>query len=295
MKVAITIPAYNEEKTIGKVIDEIRMVMEKTKYNYFIHVLDDGSKDNTVKIAKSHKAIVNSNPRNLGLIKTFQNELEICIKLGADVIVHTDADGQYPSSEIPNLLKKIEQGYDLVTGSRFKKSTKHMKFAKRIGNIAFAKAISKLVGAKITDSTTGFRAFTKEVASEIKFINNFTYTQEQLIRAGRQKFKVIEIPINSRKTRDSRLFGSAFEYAVKAWINIFRIYRDYNPIKFFGSIGLGSIFIGFLIGLAVIVLSFANIIRLDSHIPSLLLSILFGMIGLQILLFGFLADMMKQN
>src|SRR3990167_6342487 len=113
-----------------------------------------------------------------------------------------------------------------------------MPLLKRIGNRAFSRVISSLTGVKITDSTTGFRAFTKEVALNIKFINTFTYTQEQIIRAAKQRFRITEIPIETRKTRESRLFKNPFEYAVKAWINIFRIYRDYEPLAFFGRVGL---------------------------------------------------------
>ena len=237
MKLIITIPAYNEEKTLGRTITNIRRVMDNTKYRYKILVYNDGSRDNTVKVARKCGAIVYSNKRNLGLAETFKNEMKACIKEGADIIVHIDADSQYEEHAIPRLINKIEQGYDLVIGSRFRGRIQGMPLSKRIGNILFSKTISWLIGTKITDSTTGFRAFTKEVAREINIINTFTYTQEQLIKAAQQKFKIAEIPVNTRKTRKSKLFKSTIEYAVKAWINIFRIYRDYAPLKFFGLFG----------------------------------------------------------
>jgi len=135
MKVVITIPAYNEEKTLGRVIKEIKEVMDKTSYNYQILVLDDGSKDRTIEIAKKNKAVVVSNKRNLGLAETFKNEMKECLKLKADIIVHTDADGQYPSFYIPEMVKKVEQGYDLVLGSRFGKGHYgNVSFMKKLGN-----------------------------------------------------------------------------------------------------------------------------------------------------------------
>lgn len=292
MKVIITIPAYNEEKTIGSVINEIDTVMSKTNYDYGIQVLDDGSRDKTAELAKKAGAIVVSNPRNLGLAETFQRELESCLKLKADIIVHTDADGQYPPEYIPKLINKIEEGYDLVLGSRFRGKIIDMPLAKRLGNRAFSRVISSLIRQKITDSTTGFRAFTKDLASKIEFINTFTYTQEQIIKAAYQNFRIIEIPIETRKTRQSRLFKSPVEYAIKAWINILRIYRDYDPLKFFGFIGFGFLSLGILIGGYLTFLHFTT--GIVGHLGLMILMLLLIINGIQIILFGFFADMRKK-
>jgi len=290
--IIITLPAYNEEKDLGNVLDEVREVMDKTDYAYKIQVIDDGSSDKTVEVAKKHGAKVYSNKRNLGLAETFQREIEDCLKSKADIIVHTDADGQYHPRHIPELIKKIEEGYDLVLGSRFRGKLVGMPFLKKLGNKVFAKTISSLVGVKITDSTTGFRAFTRELASEIRFINTFTYTQEQIIRAAKQKFRITEIPIETRRTRDSRLFKNPFEYALKAWINIFRIYRDFDPLKFFGIIGSLLSLLGFLIGIWFIYLHFTS--GIQGHLGLLILMILLILMGVQIILFGFFADMNKK-
>jgi glycosyltransferase involved in cell wall biosynthesis len=293
MKVTITIPAYNEENTIGKVINEIKNVMGKTSYNYNIQIVNDGSVDKTVEVAKKAGATVISHRRNMGLATTFQTELETCLKSDVDIIVHTDADGQYDSRYIPHLIKKVEEGNDLVLGSRFKGRIRGMPLTKKIGNMMFSKAISSLVKVRITDSTTGFRAFTKEVASDIKFINTFTYTQEQIIRAAKQKFKIAEIPVETRKTRESRLFNSSFGYAWRAWINILRIYRDYDPLKFFGIIGSFFLGFGFLIGLYFIKLHLTT--GITGHIGLLMLMLLLIINGTQVILFGFFADMKKNG
>ena len=292
MRVVITIPAYNEEKTVGSIIREIKEVMDKTSYNYQILVLDDGSKDKTVEAAKKNGAFVVSNKRNLGLAETFKREMKECLKLKADIIVHTDADGQYPSYYIPEMIEKVEHGYDLVLGSRFGKgSYGGSSIMKKLGNRAFARVFSNLLKTKITDTTTGFRAFSKEVA-ELPLINTFTYTQEQLIRAGKSKMKIGEIPIKTNKTRPSKLFRNPFDYAVKAWINIFRIYRDFEPLKFFGRIGLLFILAGFLLGLFILY----KIITVGSAggIPRVILSMLLILVGIQIAFFGFLADMNRK-
>ena len=292
MKAVITIPAYNEEKTIGLVIREIKEVMGKASYNYQILVLDDGSRDKTVEVARKNGAVVVSNKRNLGLAETFKNEMKECLKLKADIIVHTDADGQYPCFYIPEMIKKVEQGYDLVLGSRFGKgSYGNDSFMKKLGNRAFARVFSNLLKTKISDTTTGFRAFTREVA-QLPLINTFTYTQEQLIRAGKSKMKISEIPIRTNKTRPSKLFRNPFDYAIKAWINIFRIYRDFEPLKFFGRIGLMFIIAGILIGLFILY----RIITVGSAggIPRVILSMLLILVGIQIAFFGFLADMNRK-
>ena len=288
----ITIPAYNEENTIPHVIEDIKKNVSKIKYNYEILVLNDGSTDKTAEVVKKMGIKVISNKRNRGLAQTFQRELKECIKLNADVIVHTDADGQYPSKYIPEMIEKIKDGYDLVLGSRFIKSKYSGTISKNIGNRLFAKAISSLTKTKITDSTTGFRAFTKEIATEIKFINTFTYTQEQLIKASKQKFKITEISITTRKTRSSRLFSNPLQYATRAWINIFRIYRDYDPLKFFGKIGLYFFLAGLMLGTYFIYLHFTT--GISGHLGLLFLLLILLFTGLQIILFGFLADMFKK-
>jgi len=293
MKIVVTIPVYNEEKTIGSVINDIKKVMDEHKYDYKILVVDDGSKDQTKEIAKQKGAIVFSHPINYGLAETFRTEMKKVLQLNPDIIVHTDADGQYLASDIPKLVKPIlEKRADLVLGSRFKGKIESMSMIKRTGNKAFSKVISNITGKKISDAQTGFRAFTKEIAS-LNIKSNHTYTQEQVIRTIREKFKVIEVPVYFAKRKDkSRLIKSPFEYATKAWINILRIYRDYEPLKFFGYFGSAFIALGLLFGIWILITLFRT--GTVGGIPRVILSALFIMTGVQITLFGFLADMSRK-
>lgn len=290
LKVVITIPAYNEERTIVKVIKEIETVLHNTPYSYQILVLDDGSTDRTATLARAAGAVVVSNKKNLGLAETFQREMKECLNLKADIIVHTDADGQYPAEYIPKMLDQIVAGSDLVLGSRFGHGNYSGSFMKRLGNITFAKVFSNLLKLKLTDTTTGFRAFTAEIAN-LPLINNFTYTQEQLIRAGKKGLKISEVPIQTRKTRSSRLFKGSFDYAVKAWVNILRIYRDFAPLKFFGYIGGTLFLIGVIVGLYITgyFIQYGEV----GGIPRVVLCALLMLTGLQIIIFGFLADMVR--
>lgn len=293
MKVIVTIPAYNEAKSLGKVLEDIKTVMHAQKYEFEILVVNDGSKDNTVEVARSHGALVVSHPTNLGLAEAFRTELKTCLEHKADIIVHTDADGQYRSSDIPKLLKGIEDGYDLVLGSRFLGVIEEMPFMKRLGNKSFSYVISRVTGQKVTDGQTGFRAFTSRVAKNINIISNFTYTQEQIIRAIKQGFKVREVPVYfDRRDGKSRLMSSPLQYAIKAWINLFRLYRDFDPLKFFGKIGTTLMGLGFGIGLFFLYEHFTT--GINGHLGLAILMLLLFVIGFQTIIFGFLADMMRK-
>ncbi|MFA4887493.1 MAG: glycosyltransferase family 2 protein [Candidatus Nanoarchaeia archaeon] len=294
MKIIVTIPAYNEEKSLGKVIEDIKKVMTKEKYKYEVLVVNDGSRDRTVEVAKSAGAIVVSHPYNMGLAETFRTEMKVCLERKADVIVHTDADGQYLAEDIPKLLEPLKRGdADMVLGSRFKGKIESMPALKMWGNKAFSRVISKITKLKISDGQTGFRAFTKEVAAALPVISTHTYTQETIIRAARHKFRIWEVPVYfAKRDGKSRLISNPLEYAFRAWINIFRIYRDHEPLRFFGLIGLGLVSMGTIVGL-LLIYNFITTGKVG-HIPSTILSMLLIVTGLQIILFGFLADMNKK-
>lgn len=292
--ILITIPAYNEASTIHRIISNIKKVMSSTKYQYKILVVDDGSNDNTAELASSAGAIVYSHPKNYGLAETFKTEIEKALELNANIIVHIDADAQYLPEDIPRLIREIEKGNDLVLGNRFSSEIRHMPFIKRLGNKAFSRVISQITGLKIKDAQTGFRAFTREAAQKIEICSLHTYTQEQIIRAVREKFRIKEIPITfkSRESGKSRLVRNPLEYAIRAWVNIFRIYRDYEPLKFFSVFGFLFLAGGFLIGLVVLYSLFKT--GTVGGLPRVMLSVLFISIGVQIILFGFLADILRK-
>jgi glycosyltransferase involved in cell wall biosynthesis len=292
MKIWISIPAYNEGKTLGNLIDEIKNTMNKTSYSYKMSVVDDGSKDNTVNIAKSKGAVIYSHLFNMGLAETFRTEIKQFLNSKYDIFVHIDADGQYLPKEIPKLIKEIEKGYDLVLGSRFMGQIEYMPWLKKMGNKAFSKVISNITRFKISDCQTGFRAFNRKIA-EMPINSNHTYTQEQIIRAIKNKFRIKEVPVYFGKRNDkSRLISHPFEYAFKAWINIFRIYRDYDPLKFFGAVGSVFLSIGFVVGLWLVYLFFSR--GYVGHLPLTIFVMLMFVLGLQIIIFGFMADMNKK-
>ena len=169
-----------------------------------------------------------------------------------------------------------------------------MPWLKRFGNVAFSKVISQITKLRITDGQTGFRAFTRKIALNVPIKSTHTYTQEQIIRAIKLKYNVKEIPVYfAKRYGESRLIKNPFEYAIKAWINILRVYRDHEPLKFFGAIGTISLSLGTIIGTWLVV--FFLIYGEVKHIPTLIFSMLLVTTGIQIILFGFLADMNKNE
>lgn len=294
MKIVVTIPAFNEEKNIREVITKIKKVMNPGEYNYKVLVIDDGSKDKTAEVAKKAGAIVYSHPKNYGLADTFRTEIEKSLQLGADLIVHIDADMQYQPEEIPTLIKGIKNGCDLVLGSRFKGKIEYMPFIKRVGNIAFSKVVSQIVGFEISDAQTGFRAFTKKLAKSIPITSNHTYTQEQIIRSVRGKFRIKEVPVYfAKRDGKSRLISNPFGYAIRAFINLIRVYRDFEPLKFFGIMGSIILSIGFILGMYLVYFQFFGN-GAFRHLGLMMLDVLILSIGLQIIIFGFIADMSKK-
>ena len=281
-------PAYNEEKSIGRVIDEIKLAMRG--YNYEILVLNDGSTDMTAEVAKEHGTIVYSHQVKKGLAKAFNSEMNNCLKHNADIVIHTDSDGQYLAEDIPKLINEINKGYDLVLGSRFLGTIESMHWLKRFGNKAFSRVVSHLTGLKITDAQTGFRSMTRRFIEKIRVNSSFSYTQETIIKSVKENLYITEVPVTFRKREGkSRLMKNPFDYAIKAGINLLRLYRDYEPLKFFFFLSLLFLIPGFLIGF-MLLYWYITTGMVYGKIPLVVLDAVLLLGGFQILLFGFIAD-----
>ncbi|ASJ05720.1 glycosyltransferase family 2 protein [Thermococcus barossii] len=303
MKLAVTIPAYNEESTIQGVIREIRHLKPEDfegKINDIkIIVIDDGSTDETARVAKEAGAdVVVSFRRNRGLARAFRQGIETALKIGADIIVNIDADGQYNAREIPRLVKPILDGKaDIVLGSRFKGWIEYMPLQKKIGN-KIATWVTRIAsGFPTSDAQTGFRAFSREAAMRLHVLADYTYVQETIIQASHYGLKIIEVPVEFRKRRGdgkSRLISNIFGYAKRAGMIILRSYRDYNPLTVFGVVGSIFIIVGLYFGWRVLSY-YLDTGQVGGRLPSAVLATLLLIVGVQTIVLGLLADMLKSQ
>jgi glycosyltransferase involved in cell wall biosynthesis len=294
MKLIITIPAYNEENTIDKVIREVPREIDGID-SVEVLVINDGSTDNTVPVANDAGADhIVTLKENQGLAFAFKTGLDTALRLGADIIVNTDADFQYNQQQIPDLIKPILDGRaDIVLGSRFKGHIEHMVLQKKIGNMIATWVTRRASGYPVSDAQTGFRAFTRDAALRMNILSDYTYVQETIMQAVNHNLTMVEIPIDFRKREgESRLMSGVLNYAKRAASTILRTYRDYQPLKAFASIGLIFILIGAGTGMRVMV-HYLTTGMVTPYLPSAVLTTIMWIVGLQIIVFGLIADMLK--
>ena len=259
-------------------------------------IINDGSQDNTVEVAKEWgvQHIVNFK-QNRGLAKGFMAGLDMCLRNGADIIVNTDADNQYCGDDIEKLIAPILEGKaDIVIGERPIDQTAHFSWLKKKLQHFGSWVVRKASNTDIPDAPSGFRAYSREAAMQMNVVNEYTYTLEQIVQAGRTKIAITSVPIRTNdELRPSRLFSSMFGYVKKSMLTIIRAYLMYKPMRFF--IGLG--FIPFLIGLA-IGIRFIVLLCMgggQGNVQSLILCSMLILIGVMIWVVGLLADVMAAN
>ena len=236
MKLFVTIPAYNEEKTISKVIKGIpRDIPEVDSVK--VIVINDGSTDRTeAEAQKAGADYIISNQSNRGLGYSFRRGLNVALKKGGDIVLNIDADSQYNPAEIPKLIKPIlENRADMLIGNRQVRKLKHMPLIKKWGNTMISWLMRVILRNKISDASPGFRAFSKECASRLNIKSNYTYTLESLVQCTFQKMRIKEIPIEFRKRKygQSRLIKSLFKHIVWSVIAVSRSYLSCAFSKIF--------------------------------------------------------------
>lgn len=295
MKLVVTIPAYNEENTIAEVIHEIpRQIFGIDKIE--VLVLNDGSTDNTVNVAKNAGAdYVISNPKNKGLAFTFQRALDEALARRADIIVNTDADNHYNQTKIPELIQPIlEKKADLVIGDRQIGKSKEMKALNKYGNLLGSFFVCKFVNLSKLDVSSGFRAYSRETALKLNVLSSHTYTHETLIQAKDKNLTIASVPIPARKVlRESRLIKSIPRHITKSLWVVFRIFTLYKPMRVFSAFG-GLIFITGLIPI-IRFLYFYFTIGGQGHIQSLIIGAILCLIGFNTIVMAFLASAIGWN
>jgi glycosyltransferase involved in cell wall biosynthesis len=293
VKLIIQIPCLNEEATLPETIAALPRRIDGVDAVELL-VIDDGSSDRTLEVARAHGVdhIVRL-PNNKGLAAAFQAGLDAGLKLGADLIVNTDADNQYRGEDIPKLVAPILAGdADMVVGDRqvaevadFSEPKKRLQ---RIGSWV----VRRLSGTDIADTTSGFRAYNREAALQLVVVDNFTYTLESLIQAGKQLVAVDQVPIGTNpKTRDSRLFSSTGAYVRRSAVAILRIYARYEPLRVFSIAGA----VVAVLALAAWTPFLADwIFNGDSsgHLQSLILGAVLFIAAVQLFALGVIGDML---
>lgn len=296
MKLVVMIPSYNEEKSIGKVIKEIPRNISGID-SVQVLVINDGSTDKTVEAAKKAGADrIIHHKQNWGLAVAFRDGMNEALRMGADIIVNTDADFQYNQTEIPRLIQPIlDEKADVVLTDRSVLKLSHMPFGKKWGNTASTVVTRFVSGFPVKDAQSGFRAFSKEAALRLNVLSDYTYVQETIIQAVNKKLTIVQVPCEFREREGkSRLISNIFSYAKKAGITIITTYTHYKPLKVFSIIG-GLLFaIGLLVGLRVLI-QYLQTGGVSPYLPSAVLSGVLLMISFQVILLGLIADTINAN
>ena len=294
VKLIVTIPAYNEEATIGQVIAEVpRLIVGINAVE--VLVVDDGSDDGTVEAALAAGADhVISHGRNRGLAAAFRTALHEALGRGADLIVNTDGDNHYDQSRIPDLVQPLLRGEaDIAVGSRLLGGLR-MRTANKYGNRAANYVMQRLLHLPDVDVSTGFRAYTKEAALKLNVLSQHTYTHETLINALDQRLAIANVPLPARPVeRPSRLIRSLPSHIWKAGLVILSSFTLYRPLQVWGALGMLCVLLGGV--------PFTRFLYFfiqgegDGHIQSLLAGSVLLFLGMQMFIAGLLASAIRWN
>ncbi len=295
MKLVVQIPCLNEEATLAETLRAIPRQIPGVDAVETL-VIDDGSSDRTSQVARENGAdhIVRFT-RNKGLAHGFMAGLDAAVRVGADIIVNTDADNQYSGADIPLLIAPILKGQaDMVIGDRGVSTVAHFSWTKRRLQCLGSWVVRKVSGTRLPDTTSGFRALTREAALRINIVSEFTYTLESIIQAGKKRLAVAHVPIATRPTRPSRLFASPWQYVKRSAVTILRIYATYEPLKVFALLGSALVMGGTVVG-ARYVYFWLWRDEFRGHWQSAIAAVLLLILGFQTLQWGIVADLIANN
>jgi glycosyltransferase involved in cell wall biosynthesis len=293
MKLIIQIPCFNEEATLPGTLADLPRQVEGIKTVEWL-VIDDGSTDRTVEVARENGVDhVVRLTNNKGLAAGFQAGLDAALKLGADIIVNTDADNQYHGGDISKLVAPILAGNaDMVIGDRKTDQIEHFSpVKKRLQRLGSA-VVRRASGTNVPDTTSGFRAYNREAALQIQVVSKFTYTLESIIQAGKMLVAVDHVPVRTNpKTRESRLFPSTAAYVRRNTVSIFRVYALYEPLRVFMAAAGVVALVGVVIWARFLYFFFFSDTP-GSHIQSLILGSTLFVVAVQLAALGVVGDIL---
>lgn len=272
MKVIIQIPCLNEETTLPLVMADMPKSIPGVDVLEYL-IVDDGCTDNTVAVAKKlgvHHVVTHT--KNMGLARSFRDGVDRALELGADIVVNTDGDNQYPQGRIPDLIKPILDGQaEIVIADRQTSKIAHFSPGKKLMQRFGSYVVNKAAGTNIPDAASGFRAYSKSALLRLNIITQFSYCMETTIQAGNKRIPMVSIPVvTNAKTRESRLFKSSWEHVFKSMSAIIRAYVMYRPYVVVGTVGAILAIAGLIPTLRYVVLFFADR-HPSNHLQSLIL------------------------
>lgn len=295
VKLIIQIPCYNEAETLEVALNDLPKYIDGIDEIEYL-IINDGSHDNTVEVAKKWGVnyVVNFR-RNKGLAKGFMAGIDACLRNGADIIVNTDADNQYAGDDIETIVRPIIEGKtDIVIGERPIDATEHFSPLKKKLQHFGSWVVRKASNSTIPDAPSGFRAYSREAAMRLNVVNEYTYTLETIVQAGRSKIAQTSVPIKTNgELRPSRLFNSMFGYVKKSMLTILRAFMMYKPLQFFSTIGGISFAGGVILSIRYLIYFFMG--RGGGHVQSLILASLLITMGVLIFVIGLQADLIASN
>jgi glycosyltransferase involved in cell wall biosynthesis len=293
MKLIIQIPCFDEEGTLPETLADLPREISGVDEVEWL-VIDDGSSDRTVEVARaggvSHIVRLTNNK---GLAAAFQAGLDACLKLGADIVVNTDADNQYRGADIPKLVAPILAGEaDMVIGDRKTDQIEHFSPLKKRLQRWGSAVVRRASNTDVPDTTSGFRAYNREAALQMSVVSKFTYTLESIIQAGKQTVAIDHVPIRTNaKTRESRLFPSMWAYVRRNSASIFRIYALYEPLRVFTAAAIVTALVAAVIWARFLYFFFFSD-EPGQHIQSLILGSTLFIVAVQFAALGVLGDIL---
>ncbi len=295
MKLIIQIPCYNEAETLEIALNDLPSRLEGIDEIEYL-IINDGSRDDTVSVAKAwgvHHVV--SFKQNKGLAKGFMAGLDEALRQGADIIVNTDADNQYCADDIATLIAPILEGRaDYVIGARPIDDTEHFSFIKKKLQHFGSWVVRKASDTDIPDAPSGFRAMTREAAMRINVVNDYTYTLETIVQAGRERIPITSVPVRTNaELRPSRLFHSIWGYVKKSMLTIIRAYIMYKPLKCFSYLASLPLLVGVVY--AVRFIAYFAMGAGTGHIQSLILGCTLIILGFLTFMIGLMADVISAN
>jgi glycosyltransferase involved in cell wall biosynthesis len=297
LKLVVQVPCYNEADTLPLVINSIpKTIPGVTTIETMI--IDDGSTDRTLEVAAelgvNH---ILRHRQNRGLASTFATGIDAALKRGADIIVNTDGDNQYPQKSIPALIAPILAGtHDIVVADRQTHTIAHFSPLKKLLQRFGSHVVNLAADTNIPDAPSGFRAYSREAAMALNVVTDFSYTMETIIHAGKKRIAITHVPVvTNGKTRESRLFKNMRQHIMKSGAAIIRSYTMYHPFRFFVLGGGMAVFVGLIPYVRFIALAALPGQSSSGHLQSLIFGAVFITLGIMFVSIGLVADLLATN